>query len=229
VISAIVFIAIAYVLGSIPTGYWVAKSRGIDITKVGSGSTGATNVYRCCGKAAGIFVFVIDILKGYLPVLIASILDQGDKAQEWSFIYPHLVPTLVALSTLIGHSKSVFLGFKGGKSAATGLGTLLALQPLAALCTFATWISLVYLTRIVSLASIAAVAASVGYFALFKAPLAFTGYCAVGFVYITWRHKANIQRMLAGTEPRVGDKPKELAEPEKSKQTTEASSDKSKD
>lgn len=146
----------AYLLGSIPTGYWIGKAKGIDITKMGSGSTGATNVWRCVGKVEGLMVLVIDLLKGYLPVLYAIHLDQGDQAAQWTFGMAHLVPVAVATIAIVGHSRSIFLGFKGGKSAATGLGTMLAFNPAVGGLTFATWMVIVLCTKIVSLASISA-------------------------------------------------------------------------
>jgi glycerol-3-phosphate acyltransferase PlsY len=199
----------AYILGSIPTGYWIGKARGIDITKMGSGSTGATNVWRCVGKVEGLAVMVIDLLKGYLPVLYAIHVDQGEQAAQWTFGIPHLVPVLVATLAIVGHSKSMFLGFKGGKSAATGLGTMLAFNPAVGGLTFACWMAVVLITKIVSLASISAALLNVVFMALFNNPLAYIIYAMIGWVYVTVRHTSNIKRLLAGTEPKLGDKPKQ--------------------
>lgn len=199
----------AYILGSIPTGYWIGKARGIDITKMGSGSTGATNVWRCVGKVEGLAVMVIDLLKGYLPVLYAIHVDQGVQAAQWTFGIPHLVPVLVATLAIVGHSKSMFLGFKGGKSAATGLGTMLAFNPTVGGLTFACWMAVVLITKIVSLASISAAFLNVVFMALFNNPLAYIIYAVIGCVYVTVRHTSNIKRLLAGTESKLGDKPKQ--------------------
>jgi len=214
-IYAVLILVLSYVLGSIPTGYWIAKAvKGIDIRQFGSGSTGATNVWRCVGKKEGAFVFVFDILKGYCPVAFSVWLDAGAMAEQWnSFAIPHLVPALVAFAPLIGHSKSIFLDFQGGKSAATGLGTLFGLNPLAGLCTLVSWFSLVGLTKIVSLSSMVAVVIATIAFIVLQAPVPFTAYCACGSAYVIYRHRANIKRLLNGTEPRLGDKPKELNEP----------------
>jgi len=199
----------AYILGSIPTGYWIGKAKGVDITKMGSGSTGATNVWRCVGKVEGVAVMVLDLLKGYLPVLYAMHLDQGDQALQWTLGIAHLVPVAVATIAIVGHSKSIFLGFKGGKSAATGLGTMLALNPAVGGLTFASWMTVVLVTKIVSLASITAAVLNVLFMWLLNNPLAYVIYAVIGCLYVTVRHKSNIQRLMAGTEPKLGDKPKE--------------------
>lgn len=201
-----------YILGSIPTGYWIGKAKGIDITKMGSGSTGATNVWRCVGKAEGVAVMVIDLLKGYLPVIYAQSLDQGAQAAQWTFGLPHLVPVFTATMAIVGHSKSIFLGFKGGKSAATGLGTMLACNAGAGGLTFASWMAVVLTTKIVSLASISAAVINVVFMWWLGSPPAYVIYAVIGCVYVVARHKSNIQRLLAGTEPKLGDKPKENAE-----------------
>jgi len=172
-----------------------------------SGSTGATNVWRAAGKTAGLTVFFIDVLKGYLPVAGSVYLD--------NFLLPeHLELLLSAPDT--SHSGGRLpcrsqpfdiLKIPRSKSAATGLGTLLALSPLGGMATFLTWIFVVKTTRWVSLASILGVGSCAFWFKLFGAPNAFIGFCVFGFIYVTYRHKANIKRMLNGTEPKVGDKP----------------------
>jgi len=208
---AVGVILLAYLLGSIPTGYWLVKSlKGIDIRTIGSGSTGATNVLRAAGKGAGIFTLVFDVVKGYVPVVLAASMEDS----YWSTIpgyYPHLIPTLAAIIAIIGHSKSIFLGFSGGKSAATTLGTLYGLKSLAASSTFATWIAIVATTKLVSLASIVAAVACPVFMFLFKAPPAVLVFSMVACVFVVVRHKDNIKRLLAGTESKIGDKPKPVA------------------
>ena len=210
-LSLIFQILAAYLIGSIPTGYWIGKARGIDIRKVGSCSTGATNVYRSVGKVEGILTMILDLLKGYLPVLYsqkisaALTLNSGNLAFDLSDV----APVAVALTAIIGHSKSIFLSFGGGKSAATGLGTMLAFSLPAGGLTFLTWISIVFFSRIVSLASMIAAAANVGYMMLFHVPRAFVVYSIIGCLYVTLRHKANIKRLLDGTEPRITGAKKE--------------------
>ena len=112
-----IWITIGYLSGSIPTGYLIGRLKGIDLTEIGSGSTGSTNVLRSLGKGAALTTFVIDILKGFLPVYFSM------RFQECTFL-----TAIVAVFCIIGHSKSVFLGFKGGKSSAVGLGILMALS-----------------------------------------------------------------------------------------------------
>lgn len=195
----------AYLIGSIPTGYWIGKARGIDVRKVGSCSTGATNVYRSVGKLAGIATLIIDLLKGLLPVIYSQkishelTLNVGNLA----FNLSDIAPVLVALTTIIGHSKSIFLGMQGGKSAATGLGTMLALSPPAGGLTFATWLIVVFTSKIVSLASMTAAVANVGYMIFFQAPRAFVIYSVIGCLYVVIRHKANIKRLMNGTEAKI--------------------------
>lgn len=124
---AAALIVLAYVAGSLPTGYWMGLTKGIDIRTVGSGSTGATNVLRSVGKKEALVVFVVDIAKGYLPVWWAMTLEPS----LWSSLGlpPYTIPVAVAVMAVVGHSRSIFLNFTGGKSAATGLGTCLALNP----------------------------------------------------------------------------------------------------
>lgn len=202
-------IAIAFMAGSIPTGYWVAKAlKGIDIREHGSKSTGATNVLRCVGKGPALFVFLFDIFKGWAPVFAAVYFDGG--RQDWAILgLTHVCAPLCALSALIGHSKSIFLGFQGGKSAATGLGTVIALNPIVGALLFSTWLLILATTKIVSVASIGAVWMLPVYFFLLKCPGAQVAYGVAALIYVTLRHKANIKRLMEGTEPKLGQKPKE--------------------
>lgn len=209
-IICILYLIVAYLIGSIPTGYWLAKMlKGIDIRTVGSGSTGATNVYRSVGKVAGITVFFIDFCKGYFPVVLANWVLFGNVMYATGCRYEtvdsyHLLPVLAAAATLIGHSRSIFLGFKGGKSAATGLGTLFALDFRVGLFTFLLWMLVLYVSKMVSVASILATAVCIPLMIFFRSIPSYIIYCIFGFIYVTIRHKANIGRILAGTEPRIG-------------------------
>lgn len=204
-ISVVLF---SYLLGSIPTGYWIGKAtKGIDIREIGSGSTGATNVMRCVGKKEALIVLIVDISKGFIPVYLALWIE-GSNPELLPKLVPNIVAVLAAASAIFGHSKSVFLNFTGGKSAATGIGTLFALHPLGAAITLAVWLAVLFSTKIVSLASItAAVACPIAMF-LLNAKGAILGYSVVAFLYVTIRHKSNIKRLLDGTESKYTDKPK---------------------
>jgi glycerol-3-phosphate acyltransferase PlsY len=210
--NSLLLVIAAYFLGSIPTGYWVVKgTKGIDLLQVGSGSTGTTNVLRTAGKSAAAFVFFVDIAKGVLPVYLSIYAVTHQMVPELPAQAAPWLPLVVALVTLIGHSKSIFLKFKGGKSAATGLGTMMAMNFPAALCAFAVFASMVWLVRYVSLASITAVISSAFFMAFFAPPtqplhVSYITFCAVGAAYVIFRHKENIKRLLNGSEPKIGQK-----------------------
>jgi len=224
-VLALVLIIAAYIIGSLPFGYWLAKAKGIDITKLGSGSTGATNVYRCVGKKEGIFVMVLDFFKGYISVLIAMHFDKGAQAVEWTVLgMPHLVPVVVAIMSLVGHSKSIFLGFKGGKSAATGLGTMVAFCPLLLPLTFGAFLTMVFTIRLVSLGSLVAAFVNVIFMWWLKNPEAYVIYAVIGCVYVWARHVSNIKRLLTGTEPRIALGKKPATTVEKSAPTAKSKS-----
>ena len=189
-------IVIAYIIGSIPTGYLIVKGKtGQDIRTVGSGSTGATNVKRVLGKKWFFIVMLLDALKGATPVLLASVFVGGALGG--------LAPVLAAVGVLIGHSKSIFLGFQGGKSVASGVGTILALNWLVGLAIAVIWSVITYSTKYVSVGSIIALALSPVLMWLFGAPIAYIIYCAIGAVYIIYLHRTNIQRLIAGNENKV--------------------------
>ena len=128
--NSILILLVAYFCGAIPTGYWVVKAlKQVDLTKIGSGSTGTTNVLRIAGKGAAAFVFVVDVAKGYLPVLVAILaLRHGWVPEIANSPLGPWLPVAAAILAIVGHSKSIFLNWRGGKSAATGLGTLIAMN-----------------------------------------------------------------------------------------------------
>lgn len=196
---------VAFLAGSIPFGLLVARMKGVDIRRHGSGNIGATNVLRAVGKPYGIAVFVLDFLKGLLPVLWAgSALAQHPHAD--------LVGLGTALAAILGHNYSPWIGFKGGKGIATSAGGLVALFPLAVGAAVVFWFVLFKTTRYVSVASMgaaAAIPAALGCQRLagFHPP---TGaQIAFGLVIATlaiWRHRSNLRNLAAGKEHRFGEK-----------------------
>lgn len=220
--NTLLLLVLAYVLGSIPTGYWVVKAlKGIDLRAVGSGSTGTTNVLRTAGKKAAAVVFLVDIAKGYIPVWLAIYAMNHGQLPELSWMhaldisgaafYPaqpgiSWIAFIVAIVCLVGHSKSIFLNFKGGKSAATAFGTTLAMNPVASLLSFGFFIWLIWVFRFVSLASIVAVQTSFIPMWLFTHTASYAGFCFLGGLYVMFRHKDNIKRLIAGSEPKIGQK-----------------------
>jgi acyl phosphate:glycerol-3-phosphate acyltransferase len=205
----------AYLLGSIPTGFLVAKARGVDIRTVGSGNIGATNVFRILGKTAGALVLLADAAKGYLAVFAVARFfagwdprGPGSPSLEWFKLG-------AGVAAILGHNYTCWLRFKGGKGIATSAGVLVGLVPWALLVALGTWIVVFALSRYVSLASICA--AFVLPFAvwLFRGSLALivvTGALAALAIY---KHKANIKRLLNGTENRIGPAKPTQAEPPK--------------
>jgi len=190
-----------YLLGSIPSGYlagrWLA---GLDIRREGSGSTGATNVLRVVGKGPALAVFLVDVLKGAAAVLLAkAVLDPLGVGV-----------VLAGLAALAGHIWPVWLGWKGGKAVATGLGMLLGLTWPVGLACFGIFLAVLSLGRIVSLASVVAALAlpllMLGWFAAQNlAPRwPYLSLALLTTVLVVWRHRSNIERLLAGTEPKLG-------------------------
>lgn len=216
-LNILALIIFSYLLGSVPTGLWTVKLlKGIDIRQIGSGSTGTTNVLRAAGPIAAGFVFIVDIAKGYLPVWLSINFSEFFLSSSCSItnqlthILPCLdiLPVLCGSAALIGHSRSIFANFKGGKSAATGLGTLSAMNGLAGICMFSVFVITLLLGRIVSVASISAAISAPIFMYIFSGRIAFTAYNLVGSLYVIYRHKDNIKRILSGTEPRIGEKVK---------------------
>ena len=208
----ILTVLIAYLLGSIPTGFLVAKARGVDIRTVGSGNIGATNVFRILGKAAGVFVLVVDAAKGWLAVFVVAKLvsgwfypEPGSPALEWFRL-------CAGIAAILGHNYTCWLHFKGGKGIATSAGVLVALVPKPLLVVLAIWIIVFALSRYVSLASIVA-ALSLPFaawaFGETRTIIFVTAALAALAIY---KHKANIQRLINGTENRIGAKKGSSAE-----------------
>lgn len=214
-IASVVGLAIAYLLGSTPTGYLAGKLlRGIDIREHGSRSTGATNVLRCLGKWPALVVLLVDVLKGvgaiafalwfypWLTALPSVTPPTGFDLQTWA---PWAV-CLAGLAALLGHGRSIWLNFTGGKSAATGLGVLLAMSWPVGLGTAVAFGLVLAVSRIVSLSSMLAALTASALICGFEQPWPYRLLVIVGSAYVIVRHRANIQRLLAGTEPRLGQK-----------------------
>ncbi len=194
--TLVVLIAIAYLAGSIPTGVWLARRRGVDPRDIGSGNIGATNVARAAGRTAGALTLVGDTLKGLLPIVLATKLGVGDGARA-----------LVALSAFMGHIFPCFLEFQGGKGVAVSLGVLLGLAPLGMVIVVPIFLVTVLVSRYVSLGSLLAAAATPLVLAALGYPAATTLVATVMGVSIALRHRDNIRRMRFGTEARVGGRP----------------------
>lgn len=206
---------LAYLLGSIPTGYLAGRLlRGIDIREHGSKSTGATNALRTLGPWPGLVVLLVDIAKSAAAVLLV----------KWLFFWLFMQSTISAptaidlqnlqswgvlaagLAALLGHGRSIWLHFTGGKSAATGLGVLLAMSPAVGLGAALVFGVVLAISRIVSLSSILAAIAAIALVLGFEQPLPYRMLVIAGGMYVIARHVANIQRLLAGNEPRIGQK-----------------------
>lgn len=204
-------VVIAYLLGSFPTGYIAVKQlKGIDIREVGSGSTGATNVLRTLGKGPGAFVLVLDSLKGVLAIALVYYLFSFEPIQNYipptvdvKLWQPWLI-ILAGLAAILGHSKSIFLGFTGGKSVAISLGILLAMSWQVGLATTGVFAVIVAISRIVSLSSIVGAIAVPILMVLLHQPLPYILFGIAGGLYVILRHRNNIERLLAGTEPKIG-------------------------
>tara|TARA_Y100001968_G_scaffold27209_1_gene21274 strand:+ start:117 stop:713 length:597 start_codon:yes stop_codon:yes gene_type:complete len=189
---------LGYLFGSFPSGFLAGRiAKGIDIRSLGSGSTGATNVLRHIGKRAAITVFLLDVFKGVLSILLAKYFRLNDSWQ-----------VAVGLSTLIGHIWPVWLNWRGGKAVATGLGIFLGLSWEVGLATLGVFILMITLFRIVSLASVsAAIALPLIMLISFNKSifsLPFLVISLLSMILVIWRHRENIIRLIKGKEPRIG-------------------------
>jgi glycerol-3-phosphate acyltransferase PlsY len=199
----------AYLLGSIPTGYLVARAKGVDIRIVGSGNIGATNVFRILGKPAGIFVLVIDGLKGYTAC--AWVVDFIHHRWGGETVDIEYLRLIAGLAVILGHNYTCWLKFKGGKGIATSAGALAALVPGALIIILIIFILLFGITGYVSLGSIAASAALPVATWLTKGSVTMIAVTTAMAVLAIYKHKANIQRLLNGTESRIRFRKKEAA------------------
>jgi len=198
IILNLLILFLGYLLGSFPSGYLAGIiAKGIDIRSLGSGSTGATNVLRHIGKRAAITVFLLDVFKGVISILLAKYFLLNDSWQ-----------VAIGLSTLIGHIWPVWLNWRGGKAVATGLGIFLGLSWQVGLATLGVFILMITLFRIVSLASVsAALALPFIMFISFKTSsisLPFLVISLLAMTLVIWRHRENILRLMKGKEPKIG-------------------------
>jgi len=197
---------VAYLLGSIPTGFLVAKARGIDIRTTGSGNIGATNAFRILGKRAGVFVLLVDALKGWVAVQVAA----PFVAHFFEGVPVEHLRIAAGVAVILGHNYTCWLHFKGGKGIATSAGVLVALVPWALFIILGVWGIFFLITRYVSVGSIVAA---------FGLPFAtwFTTGHDIGLTVVTavlgalaiFKHRRNIQRLLDGTENRIQFKKRE--------------------
>jgi glycerol-3-phosphate acyltransferase PlsY len=198
--------AVSYLLGAIPFGYLIARSRGHDIRREGSGNIGATNVARVLGIRWGLLAFALDFGKGALPVWLAMQLPEPSDTSLW----PNTLPVLAGVAAFLGHLLPIYLRFRGGKGVATGCGVVAVLLPWHALIVLLAWGLILALTRYVAVASITAAAL------LFVLRLCSTSepwsyhnvivttFCATGALLVLVRHHSNLRRLRQGTEPRLG-------------------------
>jgi len=196
----------SYLVGAVPFGYLVARARGIDILKLGSGNIGATNVGRALGRRFGVLVFALDFAKGALPVLAARLLPATDLPID-------SLPAAAAVAAFLGHLFPIYLRFHGGKGVATGAGAVVVLVPPIAMSALLIWVVVLSCTRFVSLASLMA-ATLLCVLRLTNTPQPWaadhyvvTLFCLVGAGLILARHRTNVRRLLQGTENRVKDTP----------------------
>ncbi|NPD89645.1 MAG: glycerol-3-phosphate 1-O-acyltransferase PlsY [Asgard group archaeon] len=213
-----------YLFGSIPFAYIVGKiSRGIDIRDYGSGNMGATNVMRTLGKKLGYLTMAFDMLKGAIPVFLARIYiwfgdysGFGTKAEGTEFpgfLDEGFLLASVAFMAVIGHALPVWVKFKGGKSAAVGAGALLGINPIAYVAILLIWFPLLKITKIMSLSNlIMALVSPIMYWIFAGNDWFFNGslwaliVACIMVVFVFWRHKANLKRLLTGTERKMGEK-----------------------
>jgi glycerol-3-phosphate acyltransferase PlsY len=189
--SSVLVVVLAYLIGSIPFGYLIVRMSGRgDVRHTGSGGTGATNVSRRAGKAAGVLTLVLDAIKGAIAVLIAT--RAGDS---W-------LVAAAAIAVIVGHIFPVWLGFRGGKGVATALGVFVVLAPLALLCAGVVFLIVFLLTRYVSLGSMTAVASVPLVVSVngLTSPIFLSSVAAAALVIFA--HRANISRLMNGTEPK---------------------------
>lgn len=203
-LDAIIFLLFSYLCGSVPVGLLagkMVKGRDFDIREYGSGNIGASNVWRTLGRVCGAVVFLIDVVKGLLPVAASHL------RTDWQHTMPALsiwMPVFAGLASIIGHNASPFLKFKGGKGVATSLGVAFGMSPIAGAIGLGLWVVILFVTRYISVASIIAVPVCcvfIWWFNHKQIPYIPFGIIASAFAIV--KHKSNMNRLKNGTEPKV--------------------------
>lgn len=196
IVETIALMLGAYLLGSVPFSFLVARARGVDLRKVGSGNIGGANVWRSCGFGPFLVAATLDVLKGMIPPLLAL---------HWLRLAPAAV-VLVGAAAILGHTFSIFLNFQGGKAVATSGGVLLAIVPELMLIGVVAWVIAFLIARISSVGSLTAagvvLVAGTAFFLLGRIPLAYAVFVWIAAALVVYLHRSNIQRLLAGTENR---------------------------
>ena len=187
-------LALSYLLGSVPAAAWVARARGVDIRRVGSGNSGATNVLRSVGVVPGLLVALFDILKGALAVWLGGALGLSP-----------LAATLCGVAAVIGHNFSPFLGWRGGKGVATSFGVIAAAAPVPGLGVLVIGVAAIALTRFVSAGSVLGAVAAVLLALITQQPAWLTGIVTGLAALLVWQHRENIRRLQAALAARLGE------------------------
>ena len=191
-LSIVLGATMAYLLGSIPSGLWIGrKFFQIDIRQHGSGNLGATNSFRILGKKAGTIVLLMDLLKGSISVLLLKQMDLHG-----------ISPLIIALFAVMGHTYPLFANFKGGKAVATFAGVILAYQPVLFLIGLGIFILTLAISKMVSFTSMLTISIGV-LLSLYFQDMVLTTIALIADIFIIYRHRTNIQRILNGTEPKV--------------------------
>lgn len=191
------FCFFAFLSGSIPWGYLIGRAKGVDLTKVGSGNIGTTNVMRVIGKKEALLTLVLDILKGFVPVFILRLTPYGENL---------ILLAVAGILAIIGHCFTPFLRFRGGKGVATSVGVLLAIMPLAGLITVILWAVTVKISRISSLGALVCFSLLPLTVYLLDYPEELLIFSGLITLIIYSRHISNIKRLLGGIEPKIGEK-----------------------
>ena len=208
---SLLLVLLAYLFGSLPIGLLVGRMvKGIDVRDYGSGNIGASNVWRIMGPLWGTAVFLFDFCKGYLPAVIAA---GASHVPAWLLLSrasamptvntPSWMPVVVGLAAILGHNFSPFLRFKGGKGVATSLGVVFGLNPVAAAVGFAVWGVCLFVTRYISVSSMIAAIVTSGVLIFFHPDLPHVLFAILVALFVVVKHRPNIARLKAGTEPKV--------------------------